>query len=401
MFMSEQHTTIAVLGAGPIGLEAALLAAERGYDVEVYEKDVVGAHILRWGHVEFFSPWSMNRSQWGARALLGAGVELARDEFFPTGRQYVQAYLRPLARHELLEGSIHEGTTVLGVSRRQVLKGDLIGDERRGREPFLLKLRDESGERFATADIVIDTTGVYEQPRALGPGGLEALGEESAADAIERWIPDPLGEDRSLYANKRTLLLGGGYSAVTSAKLLAELQEDAPETRVLWLMREDTPPYRVTDDDPLPQRVALSEFGNQAALGGLDAIEPIHGHLWGLQDSAGGLDVEIRDGTEAQNFTVDRVVANTGYKPDVNLFRELQVHQCYASEGPMSLSAYLLSQSSDASGDCLEQTSGGFDTLTSPEPDFFILGAKSYGRNSDFLLRIGHEQIETVFDNLD
>ena len=35
-----------------------------------------------------------------------------------------------------------------------------------------------------------------------------------------------------------------------------------------------------------------------------------------------------------------------------------------------------------------------------PEPAFFILGAKSYGRNSAFLLQIGHAQIRSVFQLL-
>ena len=36
-------------------------------------------------------------------------------------------------------------------------------------------------------------------------------------------------------------------------------------------------------------------------------------------------------------------------------------------------------------------------TLRNPEPNFYILGAKSYGRNSNFLLRTGFEQVREVF----
>ena len=35
-----------------------------------------------------------------------------------------------------------------------------------------------------------------------------------------------------------------------------------------------------------------------------------------------------------------------------------------------------------------------------PEPGFFILGAKSYGRNSQFLLSIGWQQVDDVFASL-
>jgi hypothetical protein len=39
----------------------------------------------------------------------------------------------------------------------------------------------------------------------------------------------------------------------------------------------------------------------------------------------------------------------------------------------------------------------GANTLRNPEPNFFILGAKSYGRHSHFLLRTGFEQVREVF----
>ena len=63
----------------------------------------------------------------------------------------------------------------------------------------------------------------------------------------------------------------------------------------------------------------------------------------------------------------------------------------------MNLAAALLAS---PSADCLVQTSQGVDTLRTPEPDFYILGQKSYGRNPTFLMRVGWEQIDEVFSLL-
>ena len=60
----------------------------------------------------------------------------------------------------------------------------------------------------------------------------------------------------------------------------------------------------------------------------------------------------------------------------------------------MKLAAALLGQNSP---DCLDQTSCGPQTLINPEPNFYILGAKSYGRNSNFLVSVGLQQIREVF----
>ena len=49
-----------------------------------------------------------------------------------------------------------------------------------------------------------------------------------------------------------------------------------------------------------------------------------------------------------------------------------------------------------AAGDCLAQAAPGPELMRTPEPQFFVCGAKSYGRNSAFLLTLGHAQVEAV-----
>jgi hypothetical protein len=93
---------------------------------------------------------------------------------------------------------------------------------------------------------------------------------------------------------------------------------------------------------------------------------------------------------------VDEVVALVGYTPDVSIYEQLQVHQCYATAGPIKLAAALMG---DAARDCLSAGSAiSAESLRNPEPNFFILGAKSYGTQSNFLLQTGHTQIRQAFD---
>ena len=90
---------------------------------------------------------------------------------------------------------------------------------------------------------------------------------------------------------------------------------------------------------------------------------------------------------------VDQVIVNTGFGPDDSIYRELQVHECYASRAPMKLATALLGA---GAGDCLTTPAFGADVLANPEPDFFILGHKSYGRSSNFLLETGFKQVADV-----
>ena len=114
-----------------------------------------------------------------------------------------------------------------------------------------------------------------------------------------------------------------------------------------------------------------------------------------LSRQNGSYRVDLRgvDGA-LDHVVVDRILSLTGAVGDDRIYRQLQVHECYATLGPMKLAAALMGE---ASTDCLAQTSHGADTLRNPEPDFFILGAKSYGRQNTFLLRTGWQQVDEVF----
>ena len=61
---------VAVLGAGPVGLEAALYARALGLSVAVYEAGHVAEHVNRWGHARMFSPFGWNATPLGRHTLL-------------------------------------------------------------------------------------------------------------------------------------------------------------------------------------------------------------------------------------------------------------------------------------------------------------------------------------------
>ncbi len=399
--MTERKQSIAILGAGPIGLEAALHARMLGYDVTVLEREGVAENVRRWGFVRLFSPWSMNVSTLGLETLRSLGRPEPRADVCPTGREFHDEYLHPIAAS--LGDRIRTHTLVRGVARSSLLKGDNPGDRSRGRAPFRILLEDATGVSDMAADIVIDATGVYGNPSCLGDGGIPALGETTLRGFIDYQLPDVLGVDRLRFEGRATLLVGAGLSALTTLSSLVHLARQAPSTRVIWARRTTGPdPFPIYSEDPLPERARLAVEGNQLAAKPPPALQVISGVTVGrLTPIQGKIRVEFRPvegGGIARAIEVDRIVAQVGFRPDLEVFRELQVHQCYATEGPMALAAAL----PGASGrDCLKQKSPGVETLRNPEPGFFVVGQKSYGRRNDFLLRVGREQVRGVFGLLE
>ena len=60
---------VLVIGGGPIGLEAAVLLAQQGFEVTLAERgDRIAASVRHWGHVKLFSKNEINTTAWGLAA---------------------------------------------------------------------------------------------------------------------------------------------------------------------------------------------------------------------------------------------------------------------------------------------------------------------------------------------
>ncbi len=467
---------VAIIGAGPIGLEAALLARQLGHDVQVFESGRIAENVLDWGHVRLFSPFDMNSSEWGRGAIArtwGADA-LPRAEELLTGAEFVQRYLLPLSRLPELAGCIHEQCRIISLGRRHFKKTNGIGSAARGGDPFQLLVEhtwthtssddantspafddgwDEDpdssderpvvrfrtvvedyhiDERIESADVVLDCSGTYPHHNWLGAGGMPCIGETAWLTADQYRLRPITPEE---FANKITLVVGSGFSAATNIVALAELAVSTPRTTVLWVTQsssraaEKNGPMPRIPNDPLTERDRLAARANELARAGeisqkasrrltnspvvwlpdavVTSITPtstcrdVTGFYVGLEWLSRAGEGTPCDANESpplpRRMTVDRILGNVGYRPDRSIYEELQVHECYATQGPIKLAAKLLGETPS---DCLAQASHGGDVLKNPEPNFFILGSKSYGRNSTFLLRVGHGQIQEILANL-
>jgi hypothetical protein len=368
----KETPRLAILGAGPVGLEAALYARRLDLPVTVYERGRPGEYWHRWGHVRLFTPFGMNVTPLGLAAILADSPrhKFPTDTECITGREHIAAYLAPLAACGALKECLRPNIQVIQVGRRGLLKEDALGETRRAAAPFRLLLRDAKGhESTEEADLILDCTGTYGNHRWMGDGGIPAPGESSAAAQIAYGLDDLLGERKAHYAGQTILVVGAGYSAATSVCNLSVLAAENASTWVVWLARgAGTLPIKRIASDPLKERDRLAVRANTLAARGEGNIEfhaqtVIEAIEWREADKR--FLVTARVAGKPRTWEVDRIIANVGYVPDTGLARELHVADNTA--------------------------------LCSPEPNFFVLGAKSYGRRSEFLLRSGFEQVRDVF----
>lgn len=378
---------VAILGAGPIGLDAALACADAGWSHTIYEAgESAGAHVRAWQHASMFTPWSLNVSPRMRRHLENAGRYVPNGDSAPSGAELIADLIEPLGALPEIRSRITLQARVVAVARAGLLKHEEIGAATRAARPFRLMIDTADGEAAGSADLVLDCTGTYSVANTLGDGGIPALGERCAT--IVRTLPDTSGPR---HWKGLVVLVGAGKSAQTAARDLSAL----PDTRVEWIIRAEQPDWGQIENDSLPGRQRLVDTSHALARGDNDRVTVRTAtHVASLEQQDGQVRVGITTSTDPITYLqADHVIGLTGYTGDASLYRQLQVHECYATAAPIALSAVLLGAES---GDCLAQPAVGFDVLRNPEPNFYILGSKSYGRLNTFLLRSGYEQVSDL-----
>jgi NADPH-dependent 2,4-dienoyl-CoA reductase/sulfur reductase-like enzyme len=387
---------VAVIGAGPVGLAAAAHLAERGMEFIVLEAgDLPGAAIESWGHVQLFSPWRFDVDSAARRLLETDGWIAPEPDELPTGAELIDAYLAPLAKLPALASRIRYGVRVEAVTR---LGFDRVRSAGREAAPFLLRL---AGGEEAVARSVVDASGTWRTPNVLGAYGLPAHGEAAgvAAGRIVPALPDVLGANRTRFAGRRTIVVGTGHSAATTLLALAELAADVPGTQAVWAIRGGNPrrAFGGGEADALPARGALGARLRRLVDAG--AIELVTGfHTNGVELDGDRIVLHSRDvAGHGQHVTGDLVVNATGFRPDHTVASELRLDL-----DPILGSTRALAPLIDPNHhSCGTVPPHGVDELAHPEPGYYALGVKSYGRAPTFLLATGYEQARSVVAALD
>jgi Pyridine nucleotide-disulphide oxidoreductase len=388
--MSEAKT-VAIVGAGPVGLAAAAHVLERGLRPIVLEAgDSIGHAVRQWGHVQLFSPWEYNIDRAAARLLATSGWNSPDPHHYPTGAELLERYLEPLATRTVLRTHIHTSSLVTDISR---IGFDKLKTKGREAAPFEIRYQNGQGPKIVRADAVIDASGTWHSPNPAGANGLRAIGETQTADKIVYGMPDVLGKDRARYAGKTVAVLGAGHSAIGTLTDLARLAEQSPETRPVWLLRGNDPAkaFGGGANDKLSARGELgAAFAALVAAGQINVESEFRvSHL-----AADGPRLIVRTGAACcgRHVAVDELIVATGFRPDLDFVRELRIQLDPAIECPVAL-APLIDPNEHSCGTVRPH---GARELAQNEPGFYFAGMKSYGRAPTFLMITGYEQVRSI-----
>lgn len=387
--------TVAIIGAGPVGLAAGAHALERGLTPIIFEQGAEVGHAVRqWQQVKMFSPWEFNVDDASQNLLDDIGWERPDDEELPTGGDLVKRYLEPLGTKTILKKYIKLESKVTAISK---VGFDKLKTEGREDTKFEIRYTQDEKQQVALVDAVIDISGTWSTPNPAGSNGLPAIGEPEASEHISYVMPDVLGRKWEQFANKRVAVLGGGHSAVGTILDLISLKKDAPETEITWLVRDDntTRSFGGGEGDQIEARGALGTKFKHLVESGEISIESGF-NLSLIEQQANALKISSGAVEDDRYVIVEELVVSTGFRPDYSLVSELRMALDPATECSPIL-APLIDPNVHSCGTVRPH---GARELAQPETGFYIAGMKSYGRAPTFLMITGYEQVRSIIADI-
>lgn len=337
--------------------------------------------------MRLFTEWAGNIDSEADKMLRAVGWQRPNDADIPLGGELLRDYLLPLADHPAIRPHLRLGHRVVAVSRRGF---DKVKTDGRADQPFILQVSRRGEEQIIEASAVIDASGTWFNCNPLHASGLWTAAERMASDCIEYGLPNILGRECERYAGRKVAVVGSGYSAINNILDLAELQKAHPETTVTWVVRRANTDnlLRGSGQDLLLAQGWLGKRLRQLIDRGAIKVVTSFETAGIATDDEGIVIHDDAGGT----VRADRVVASTGFRPDLSLFRELRVDIDPVSESVQGLSALI----DPNRHSCCSVPVHGFTELAHGEPNFFIIGIKSYGRAPTFLLKTGYEQARAI-----
>lgn len=378
---------VVVIGAGPQGLAAAAHLLERGVEPLVLEVgDGPASAVSEWGHVRLFSKWS-ELIDGASKRLLAATDWIEPSEGYPTGAQWISEYLAPLAT--TLAERVRYDARVTGVSK----KGrDRAVDAGRSDQPFTIHVVSADGdEERIEAQSVIDASGTWGTPSPAGADGLPAVGEKSVAAAGILGYQIPTPEDARALSGKHVVVVGNGASAKTAITQLARVARRDPSTQITWVLRRGVVgnTFGGGTADELPERGALGQLAERSVAEGL--VDLVTGFRVEAVNPDGDRAILVaEDGRSLA--PADQIIVLTGFRPDLSILSEVRLEIDQRLQAPVRVATEV----DPNLHSCGSIRATGAADLAHPEEDFYIVGAKSYGRAPTFLALTGFEQVRSV-----
>jgi thioredoxin reductase len=367
-----------IIGAGPIGLAAAVHMTERGVAPLVLEAGAsAGSNIQSWGHVQLFTPWALNLDELSARRLASSGWNYPKLMDIPTGHEFCRDYLIPLSQLPGLKENIRYGAKVVRVSYQENI--------------FHVHTSDGG---LVRARALIDCSGTYDNKISLPLFSRHETSDSRIFNSIPDFA-DPSTQDALL--DGAVAVVGGGHSALSSVYGLLLLRGARPDVKVLWLLNTHTKETVVEKEKTYFKDVpdgyvvdALHALDHAVQNDLVDVITQFK-----LTEIAGDQTGVTLTSENGKKVRASSAIINIGFRPDYSIYEDID-----EPTNPLTCVEGIYEHIKPSENTCLTVREQELPQLLQETTGHFVLGQKSYGTASTFLLKTGYGQVDVVANHL-
>lgn len=365
---NSTHKMVVIIGAGPIGLAMAVRLFLKNIPFLVLEKGPVpGWNMLDWGHIPLFTSWIESTDPITNELLKKKGFDFSSRSTCPTGKAFSEDYLSKVA--QLLP---QEGLIVNSEVKRV--------DYHHSTKTFeVVYSRDDAVMKIST-QTVIDASGTWGNFNSLIPD------QPSMINYIRSTIPD-IEYINSLPKHSNIAVIGSGHSAMNS---LLELTRYSEHT-LYWLVRSERVNFGKSKvggkSEQLEQQVSkLIQTKRIELMTGFD--------LASITRTKDGISLQSVHHPAA--ITVSHLISNVGSFPDYSFLTGISLRL----DNTALTAPTLISKIDPLIHSCDTVTYTFEDTLVTDIP-YYVVGMKSFGKASNFLLSKGYTILDQLMIYLD
>lgn len=354
---------IAIIGAGPIGLGMAVRLINANLPFVILEKGPsVGWNMLDWGHIHLFTSWEDSIDPVSHKYLKEQGIDFSLKPTCPTGAAYVDEFLAKLAK-SMPSSCISFESEVKTIDYKPDTK------------VFEVSYQNKNVIKTIKCKVVLDASGNWTQPNTI------IKDQHLFQDKIYSGIPDS-DHINGLPSNSSIAVLGSGHSAMNS---LVELTKYS-EHKLHWLIRGEAPKFGKSKVGGKSE--SLENKVDQLIK---DQLIELHTgfSIESLQTDEDGL--YLRSTNRREPLFVNRLISNIGAFPDYSGIKNFDIE---VDENFM-IAPKMIERIDPRIHSCNTVSYVFEDTIITNVP-YYVIGMKSFGKASNFLLSSGFKVLDQI-----